>query len=91
LIQRKARRAASLYQIAHVLDGGSPVTNFVLALIAFAFISFAAVLSSVSIHIAMAERADSRRRNQVLDAFSRAARERLANRSFGGRVHAEAG
>ena len=67
------------------------MTDLFLALTAFGFVSFAAVLSTVSIHVALADRADERRRHRDLEALSRAAEERLDHRSVRGHVHAAAG
>jgi len=59
-----------------------------LALIATSFLTFGAVLSVVSIYVALAERADERRRQPVLEALSHQATERLEHRSEAGRRHA---
>jgi hypothetical protein len=64
------------------------VTDFMLALIATSFLTFGAVLSVVSVYVALAERADERRRQPVLEALSHQAVERLEHRSEAGRRHA---
>ena len=62
--------------------------DFMLALIAVSFLTFGGVLSTVSISVALAERADVRRRNPVLAALSDQAEERFEHRSEAGRTHA---
>ncbi len=64
--------------------------DFMLALIAASFLTFGGVLASVSIYVALAERADERRRHPVLDALSHQAHERLEHRSAAGHTHAAA-
>ena len=64
------------------------MTDFMLALIAISFLTFGAVLSIVSIYVAMAERADERRRHPILEALSHQAEERLEHRCEAGRIHA---
>jgi hypothetical protein len=64
------------------------MTDFMLALIALSFLTFGGVLSTVSISVALAERADARRRQPVLTALSDQAERRLVHRSEAGRTHA---
>jgi hypothetical protein len=66
------------------------VTDFVLALIAASFLTFGGVLSSVSIYVALADLADQRRRNRVLEALSHQSEQRLEHRCEAGRAHAAA-
>ncbi|HXQ14686.1 MAG TPA: hypothetical protein VN814_08710 [Caulobacteraceae bacterium] len=64
------------------------MTDFMLALIAASFLTFGSVLASVSIFVALAERADERRHRPVLEALRHQAEERLEHRSEAGRRHA---
>ena len=64
------------------------MTNIVLAVVAIAFLTFGAVLSSVSIYVALADRADDRRRRAELTRLSANAERRFEQRSEAGRVHA---
>jgi hypothetical protein len=63
------------------------MTDFMLALIAASFLTFGGVLGFVSIYVALAERADERRRHPVLEALSHQAEERLEHRAAAGRAH----
>jgi hypothetical protein len=65
------------------------MTDFMLVVIAASFLTFGSVLASVSIYVALAERADERRRNPTLEALRRQEEERFARRSAAGRIHAE--
>jgi hypothetical protein len=64
------------------------MTDFMLALIAASFLTFGGILSTVSIYVALAERADERRRHPVLEALSHQAEERFEHRSQAGQAHA---
>ena len=64
------------------------MTTFVLALIAAAFLTFAGVLSTVSISVALADRADERRRHRRLHQLEAQAEQRFEHRSQAGQAHA---
>jgi hypothetical protein len=64
------------------------MATIVLAVFAAAFLTFGAVLSSVSIWVALGDRADFRRRHRELARLEAEAEARFEHRSPAGQAHA---